>query len=87
MTKPNLKSSDIKCVLNPIKQSNIIRKTVEKTNTFDIKSGNIEHPETVTKLSKPKDITQKLKKKKKITQSQKPLIVLYIRYYYNTYSF
>ena len=76
MTKPNLKSSDIKCVLKPIKQSNIIRKTVEKTNTFDIKSGNIEHPETVTKLSKPKDITQKLKKKKKITQSQKPLIVL-----------
>lgn len=70
MTKPKLKSSDIECVLKPIKQSNIIRKTVEKTNTFDIKSGNTEHPETVTKLSKPKDITQKLKKIRIYTESK-----------------
>ena len=70
MTKSNPKRSDIKCVLKPIKQSNIIRKTVEKKFFFDIKSGNIEHPETVTKLSKPKDITQKLNKIKIYTESK-----------------
>ena len=47
---------DIKSVLKPIKQSNIITtelETVEKRTIFDIKSDTIEHPKTATKLSNP----------------------------------
>ena len=41
-----------KFILKPIKQSNIITQALGKTNIFDIKSVNVEHPKTVTKLSK-----------------------------------
>ena len=47
---------DIKSVLKPIKQSNIITtelETVEKRNIFNIKSDTIEHPKTASKLSNP----------------------------------
>ena len=45
-------NGDIKFILKPIKQSNIITQALGKTNIFDIKSVNVEHPKTVTKLSK-----------------------------------
>ena len=60
-TLKSLNNCDKKSVLKSIKQSNIIMQELqatEKPNIFDIESVTIEHWKTVTKLPKPKIITQ-----------------------------
>ena len=67
------KNSDLKSISKPLKKSIFITQeleTVEKSNILDIESVTIEHPKTVTKLSKPKIITQQPNKIKIFTKSE-----------------